>query len=56
MFHVWALYLKMIQESEDAIGSRMCPLQGRQMAMNLDLVVPAGKLGQKKLEGDVSAT
>ena len=25
MFSVWALYLKMIQESEDMIGSRMCP-------------------------------
>ena len=25
VFSIWALYFKMIQESEDAIGSRMCP-------------------------------
>jgi len=56
MFSVWALYLKMIQGSEDVIGSRMCPRPGRKTTKNLDFVVLAGKLGYDELEGDISAT
>jgi len=55
VFSVWTPYPKMIQGSEDAIGSRVCPSPGRQMMINLDLVVLASKLGYDELEGDVSA-
>ena len=53
---VHALYLEMVQESEDTIrsGMRACP--GRKMTMDLDLAVPARELGDDELEGDVSTT
>lgn len=55
VFYVWALYLKMIQESEDMTRSRMCPRSRRETAIDLDLIVPASKLSHDELEGDVSA-
>ena len=56
MFSVWAVHFKTVQESEDVVGSGMCPWLRRENAMNLDLVVLAGKVGRDELEGDVSAT
>ena len=55
MFSVWTSYLKMIQGSEDAIRSRMRTRLRREVMMNFDFVVPAGKLCYHKLEGDISA-
>ena len=56
VFSVWALHLEVVQKSEDAIGSGMRPRPGRETVMNLDLVVPAGKMGYDELEDHVSAT
>ena len=56
VFSVWALHFKTIQESEDVIGSGMCPWLGRENAVNLVLFVPAGGIGYDELEGHVSAT
>jgi len=55
MFSVWTVHIEVVQGSEDVIGSGMCPPLRRENAMNLDLVVLAGKLGHDELEGDVSA-
>jgi len=55
MFSVWSFYFEGIQESEDAIGSGMCLLLRRENAVNLDLVVLAGRVGHEELEGDISA-
>ena len=55
MFSVWALYLEMIHESEDAIGSRMFPRLESETMMNLNLIVPPSELGHNELECDVSA-
>ena len=56
VFSVHALDLKMIQESEDTTRSRMRPRPGREMTVNLDLVVPVGKFSHGKLECHVSTT
>ena len=54
VFSICSLHLEMVQESEDAIRSRMCRRPGGEMMVNLDLV-PAGKFSYGKLEGDISA-
>ena len=56
MFSVWAMYFKMIQGSEDVVRSGMCPRPGRKNAVNLLLVVLAGRISYDELEGHVSAT
>ena len=56
VFSVHALDLKMVQESEDTIRSRMRPRLGRETTINLDLVVLAGKFSYGKLECDISTT
>jgi len=56
MFSVWAMYFKIIQESEDVIGSGMRPWLGCENTVNLVLVALAGRIGYDKLEGHVSAT
>ena len=53
---VHALYLEMVQESEDMIKSGMGACLGRKVTMDLELIVPARKLSHDELEGDVSAT
>lgn len=56
VFSVWASYVEMIQESEDATrpGVRVRP--GREMLITLDLIVPANRLSHDEFEGDVSGT
>ena len=56
MFPVWAVHLKLIQGSEDVIGSGVCPCLGCKNVVNLGLVVPVGRVGYDEFEGDVSAT
>lgn len=56
VFSVHALYLEIIQQSEDTIRSRMRSRLGRKMMMDLDLTAPACKLSDDELEGDISAT
>ena len=53
---VHALYLEVVQESEDVIRSEMRACPGRKATMDLELIVPARKLSHDELEGDVSAT
>ena len=53
---VHALYLEMVQESEDVIRSWMGACPGRKVTMDLEFIVPARKLSHDELEGDVSAT
>jgi len=56
MFSVWVMYFKMIQGSEDVIGSGMCPWLGYENTVNLVLVALAGTIGYDELESHVSAT
>ena len=53
---VYALYLEMVQESEDVIksGMRACP--GCKMTMDLDLAIPSCELSDGELEGNIPAT
>ena len=55
VFSVRAMHSEVIQESDDAFGSRVRPWLEREMAMDLNFVVPASELCDCKLEGNVSA-